>query len=114
MVLVGHSMGGLLSKLQVTSSGQRIWNEFSTAPIERLKIEPEVRRKLMRAMFFEPSPSVRRVVFIGTPHKVVLSMEEHLLSREYRAVMADLIALAAAAVDDTAQAAAGAAAHIGF
>ncbi|MFO0903860.1 MAG: alpha/beta fold hydrolase [Pirellulales bacterium] len=68
MVLVGHSMGGLLSKLQVTSSGQRIWNEFSTAPIERLKIEPEVRRKLMRAMFFEPSPSVRRVVFIGTPH----------------------------------------------
>ena len=68
IVLVGHSMGGLLSKLQVTSSEQLIWREFATTPVERLTIEPDVRRKLMRAMFFEPSPSVRRVVFIGTPH----------------------------------------------
>ena len=61
-------MGGLLSKLQVTSSGNRLWREFATVPIEKLDVDPDVRKQLHRAMFFEPSPSVRRVVYIGTPH----------------------------------------------
>jgi pimeloyl-ACP methyl ester carboxylesterase len=68
MVLVGHSMGGLLSKLQITSSDDRIWSAFATRPFDAVQATPETREELQRIFFFEPSAHVRRVVFIGTPH----------------------------------------------
>lgn len=68
-VLVGHSMGGLVSKLQVTSSGDQLWRSIANRPIEQTVMQPEMRRRLTDAFFFEPSPLVSRVVFIGTPHQ---------------------------------------------
>ncbi len=68
MVLVGYSMGGLLCKLQVTSSGDRIWSAAATRPLESL-VTTEQARKLLRGLFlFEPVPTIRRVIFIATPH----------------------------------------------
>ena len=69
MVLVGHSMGGLISKLQVTSSGDHLWNSIADRPIEQTLMQAETRKRLTRAFYFEPSPQVSRVVFIGTPHQ---------------------------------------------
>ncbi len=68
MVLVGYSMGGLLCKLQVTSSGDRIWNVGATRPLESLVTSEETRTRLRRMFFFEPMPMIRRVIFIATPH----------------------------------------------
>lgn len=68
IVLVGHSMGGLISKLQVTSSGALIWNRFANKPLEAIVADEATRARLRQNLFFEPSPLVRRVVFIGTPH----------------------------------------------
>lgn len=68
MVLVGHSMGGLLSKLQITSSNDQLWDLVSRKPLNELQTTPETRDELQRAFFFEPQESVRRVVFIATPH----------------------------------------------
>ncbi|NLS98190.1 MAG: alpha/beta fold hydrolase [Planctomycetaceae bacterium] len=68
MVLVGHSMGGLLSKLQVTSSGDQLWRSFANRPLESLQASPLVHDRLQEMFFFDPSPHIRRVVFIGTPH----------------------------------------------
>ena len=68
MVLVGHSMGGLISKLQVTHSGTTLWNRFANRPPEALVADEAAKARLRRNFFFEPSPFVRRVVFIGTPH----------------------------------------------
>ncbi len=67
-VLVGHSMGGLVSKLQSVDSGQQFWRTNSDRPFEALDADPEVRDALADSYFFQPSPSVRRVVTIGTPH----------------------------------------------
>lgn len=68
MVVVAFSMGGLLTKLQVTSSGESLWNAASRRPLDSL-VTPESTRTLLRGMFyFEPSPNIRRVVFIATPH----------------------------------------------
>jgi hypothetical protein len=36
MVLVGHSLGGLLAKMMVQESGTRLWDLVSTQPVERL------------------------------------------------------------------------------
>jgi pimeloyl-ACP methyl ester carboxylesterase len=69
MVVVGHSQGGLLTKLCVVDSGDSFWTLVSSAPIDELSIRPETRRTLERSLFFEPLPFVNRVVFIATPHR---------------------------------------------
>lgn len=67
-VLVGHSMGGLLSKLQVTYSDQTLWRTISDRPIDDFEVDLDTRAKMERALFFEPQPFIERVVYIGTPH----------------------------------------------
>jgi pimeloyl-ACP methyl ester carboxylesterase len=69
MVLVGHSMGGLVSELQTLPSGDDYWKLVSKEPLDQLKAEPEVREKLKQTFYFGPNPSIRRVVTIGTPHR---------------------------------------------
>jgi pimeloyl-ACP methyl ester carboxylesterase len=69
MVLVGHSMGGLLTKMMVQDSGTRLWHLLSDRPVDSLKGEPEDRDLFRRALIFKPRPEVRRVIFIATPHR---------------------------------------------
>ena len=69
MVLVGHSMGGLVSRLQTLNSRDDLWQLVANVPITSIEADPEVRKKLAEAFHFAPSPSVRRVVTIGTPHR---------------------------------------------
>src|SRR5690606_2874724 len=46
MVLVGHSMGGLVSKLQVAESDDRIWNSISRVPLDSIQASDEVKQQL--------------------------------------------------------------------
>ncbi|QDS99825.1 esterase/lipase family protein [Adhaeretor mobilis] len=68
-VLVGHSMGGLVSRLQTVDSRDHFWKTLSDRPFGELQAEDEVRDELAKTFFFTPNASVRRVVTIGTPHK---------------------------------------------
>jgi len=67
IVLIGHSQGGLLAKMLVIDSGSRIWDAFSSKPLEQLTVSAETRDLLRRAAFVTPLPEVRRVIFIATP-----------------------------------------------
>ena len=69
MVIVGHSMGGLVSRLQAVDSGQDFWNIVSDRQFTELDADPEVKKYLSDLFFFQPNPSIRRVVTIGTPHR---------------------------------------------
>jgi pimeloyl-ACP methyl ester carboxylesterase len=69
MVMIGHSQGGLLTRLMAISSGTRFWDNVSRVPLEELSVSPETRALLKEALFFEPLPEVERVVFISTPHR---------------------------------------------
>ncbi len=69
MVLVGHSMGGLISKLQVVESGNQFWDAVATKPFHLVKASPETREVLGGTFYFHANPSVRRVITIGTPHR---------------------------------------------
>ena len=69
MVLVGHSMGGLVAKLQVTHSGTDLWDAVSCRPMEEIVTCTETYNALARSFYFEPSPWISRVVFMGTPHR---------------------------------------------
>jgi hypothetical protein len=67
MVIIGHSMGGLLTELQVKSSGRVFWPEDRPA-ISTLNLPSDQERQLSDAVFFEAIPQIRRAIFIATPH----------------------------------------------
>ncbi len=69
MVLVGHSLGGLVAKMQVTTSYDLLWREAAVQPFDALRAPPELEAQLARGFFFDPVAEVKRVVFIGTPHR---------------------------------------------
>ena len=69
IVLIGHSQGGMLTRLMVTDSGTRFWDAASRKSFDEIKADPELREQLQKTMFFKPLPYVTRVVFIATPHQ---------------------------------------------
>ncbi|MCA9241115.1 MAG: hypothetical protein KDA37_12985 [Planctomycetales bacterium] len=69
MVLVGHSMGGLVSRMQSIDSQNLFWAENSAHPFADIEADDDTRRLLAETYFFKPNPSVRRVVTIGSPHR---------------------------------------------
>lgn len=68
MVVMGHSQGGLLTKLTAVDSGTRFWNEVSDKPFDSLQLTPETRELLQQSLFYKPLPFVQRVIFVATPH----------------------------------------------
>ena len=78
MVIVGHSQGGLLTKAMVVSSGDAFWAAWSHESFEDVNFSPETRALVKNALFFEPLPSVARVIFIATPHRGSLLAENWL------------------------------------
>lgn len=69
MVLVGHSLGGLVALMQVTTSYDLLWRAAAVQPFDAVRAPPALRERLARDFFYEPSPMVSRVIFIGTPHR---------------------------------------------
>lgn len=68
VILIGHSMGGLISRIMTQSSGDENWFQLFTKPVDQLDI-PKSERELLRDMaYYEPVPFVKRVVFLSTPH----------------------------------------------
>ncbi len=68
-VLVGHSMGGLVSRMQTIDSQDEFWKLLSDEPFDKVQGEPGDLVKLRQAAFFEPNRDIRRVITIGTPHR---------------------------------------------
>jgi hypothetical protein len=69
IVVIGHSQGGLLTKMMVIDSGSRFWDLAFRRPPESLDVSPETRDLLRRVAFVTPLPTVTRVVFLATPHR---------------------------------------------
>jgi len=69
IVLIGHSMGGLLCRMQVTNSGRVLWNPIFKDRAETLYREIPNDSLTKRALIFRANPSVKRVIFIATPHR---------------------------------------------
>jgi pimeloyl-ACP methyl ester carboxylesterase len=68
MVVIGHSQGGLLTKMTAIDSGTRFWDQTFKVPLESLDVSAESRELLQRTLFMTPLPFVKRVVFLATPH----------------------------------------------
>ena len=99
MVLIGHSQGGLLVKMQVISSGDRIWRAASRKPLDELTLSDETRELIRRGLFVEPLPEVARVVFICTPHRGSFVAGRNLIANLIRRLWSLPFALTGMAAD---------------
>ena len=86
IVVVGHSQGGLVARLLVTSSGERYWSQISSQPFDQYPLSDDERKLAKRTFFFEPLPFVERVVFISTPHRGSF-VAEHWIGRLTRSLI---------------------------
>jgi pimeloyl-ACP methyl ester carboxylesterase len=69
MVIIGHSQGGLLTKLTAVDTGDMLWRAVSDQGFDDVKLSPDAREELRRNFFVTPLACVKRVVFISTPHR---------------------------------------------
>ena len=68
MVVIGHSQGGLLTKLMAVDSGTKFWDRLSDKPIDALDVDANTKVALKNYTMYSPLPFIQRVVFIATPH----------------------------------------------
>lgn len=70
MLLVGHSMGGLLGRLMIQTSRTEDWILESGIERDRFKLlDPDTRELLRNVTNYDPLPFVDRVIFLATPHR---------------------------------------------
>ncbi|MFN9529669.1 MAG: esterase/lipase family protein [Pseudomonadaceae bacterium] len=69
IVLVGHSMGGVLSRLLVSSSGEHLWSSLTRQYDMRGRRQEKARASLGPYLHFEPLPQVGRAIFAAAPHR---------------------------------------------
>jgi pimeloyl-ACP methyl ester carboxylesterase len=69
MVVIGHSMGGCITRTLITDTGTKLWIEaFGHSPAET-KMPADTKRLVEEAIIFKHRPEIGRVVFMSTPHR---------------------------------------------
>ncbi len=69
MVVVGHSMGGLLSRMQVINPGRKIWDNQLGEEADGLHSTLAEDNLLKRVALFSADGHIGRQVYICTPHR---------------------------------------------
>jgi pimeloyl-ACP methyl ester carboxylesterase len=69
MVLVGHSMGGCISRTLITDAGTKLWMRGFGKPPEQTEMPAQSKRVLEQALIFKHRPEIGRVIFMSTPHR---------------------------------------------
>lgn len=93
MVLIGHSMGGVLARLMVSSSGPILWDAAMHGDAQRRALLERHAGDVVPYLRFDALPNIDEVVFLATPHRGTV-VGGHRLAR----LFANLVRLPAAAV----------------
>ncbi|MBF8224025.1 alpha/beta fold hydrolase [Halomonas sp. 328] len=101
MVVVGHSMGGVLARLLVSEGGESLWQGVERAYDLDAEAREELRPRLAPYVDFTPMEAITRAVFIAAPHRGT-PFAEGRLSRGVAALVR-LPAVAATRVAEVAQ-----------
>ena len=69
MVVVGHSMGGCISRTLITDTGTKLWTEaFGHTPAET-QMPADSKRLIEEAIIFKHRGEIGRVIFMSAPHR---------------------------------------------
>ncbi|MFT3991015.1 MAG: hypothetical protein QM680_06350 [Luteolibacter sp.] len=69
MVILSHSMGGLITRSSVTDPGNRIYDAHFKTLFSELKVRPKTRELIKNTMLYKPLTEPKRVVFMAVPHR---------------------------------------------
>ncbi|MDF1710744.1 MAG: alpha/beta hydrolase [Akkermansiaceae bacterium] len=69
MVVVGHSMGGVISHASLIEPGNRFYNASYRRPIGELPISSSTRRAIESVRLYKPLESPSRAIFMAAPHR---------------------------------------------
>ena len=109
MVVVAHSMGGLVSRSSITDPGTVMYDGLFKKPIDEIKVSAENRRLLREGLLYQPLREPKRVVFMAVPHRgspmasMQLSMWISKLIRLPKTVTIELLDTTLLAVNDVMQ-----------
>jgi pimeloyl-ACP methyl ester carboxylesterase len=67
MVLVGHSMGGCISRTLITDTGDKLWMEAFGKPPAETEMPAESKRLMEQAIILKHRPEIGRVIFMSAP-----------------------------------------------
>jgi pimeloyl-ACP methyl ester carboxylesterase len=69
VVLVGHSMGGMICRLMITDAGDKIWRDFFGTSPAKTPLASDTRKFLEESLVFNHRSDVESAIFISTPHR---------------------------------------------
>ncbi|YCM44702.1 alpha/beta fold hydrolase [Verrucomicrobiaceae bacterium 227] len=67
MVVIGHSMGGVISKASLIEPGDRFYKASYARPIEQLRVSETTRDAIRQVRLYEPLQSPSRAIFMAAP-----------------------------------------------
>jgi hypothetical protein len=63
IIVIGHSMGGNITRTLITDSGLAIWNSFFDTPPDKTPLSPESLALLKKVLIFQHRTDISRVIF---------------------------------------------------
>ncbi|MEM7699043.1 MAG: hypothetical protein AAF236_11630 [Verrucomicrobiota bacterium] len=70
MVMIGHSMGGILTNMQIRESGRSLERQVLTRPIAEIDgFTAEQRKMLSEATLYTANQDIARAIFVASPHR---------------------------------------------
>jgi pimeloyl-ACP methyl ester carboxylesterase len=69
MVVIGHSMGGCITRTLITDTGTKLWIDAFGRPPAETEMSAESKRLLEKAIIFKHRREIGRVVFMSAPHR---------------------------------------------
>ena len=69
MVVVSHSMGGLVTRSSITDPGNAMYDGVFTRPLDELPVSMQTRDLIRQGLLYQPLPEPERVVFLAVPHR---------------------------------------------
>ena len=69
IVVIGHSMGGMIARELITDSGMKIWNAYYDMPPDKLPVSAETRQIFSSAFIFQHRPEISRVIYASASHR---------------------------------------------
>ena len=68
-VVIGHSMGGMISRLLITDSGTTLWDAYFDHPPEQSQFTGKTREIVTKSLIFNATPGISRVIFVSASHR---------------------------------------------
>ncbi len=69
MVILSHSMGGLLTRTAVSDPGNKLYNAHFKTPFAELELKPETRGLIREGLLYKPYTDPKRIVFMAVPQQ---------------------------------------------